>query len=422
MRTLTQEEFMKAANRYEVLQKIEKGLLRIAEASHLLGLSLRQIKRLRKRMNQGGLKALFSQRTHRAPNRVPEAEVLKILNLRRETYRAYNLLHFRDILKMRHGIKRSREFYRRLFLLKKLYSPQIQRRKPKHRKRFEAPQAGLLIQRDTSIHLWVPGADQPWKLILDLDDHSRKITGALFSYKDDVLSNMEVAWETISSHGLPLAYYTDNNPIFNPLNKKPKTGMYHFYRARSGQDRETVSQFKRALGELGIQLIHAAPYQPQGKGKIERLFRFMQDRLVNEMITAKVSTIHEANKYLKKWISWYNHHHLHSITKMIPQVRYEKSNAFRKFPKTLALKEVFCLKTSRQVKGDNTISLEGRTYQIPANAYRLSYVRAQVEVRVYLDQSMKIFYKNQEIAAYRRKKPMRLKSTQGGDILALHLG
>lgn len=400
------EDLMRAGNRFEVLTRIEKGLLKVVEAAQILGVTPRQTRRLRRKMEHWGLKGLFYRRDHGAPNKIPDKELDEILKLRRGLYRTFNVLHFRDILKMRHGIERSREFYRRLFILHKLANPQRQRkRKPKHRIRFEMPQAGMLIQRDTSIHLWIPGADKSWKLILDLDDHSRKITGAFFSEKDDVLSNMLVTWETLSTHGLPLAYYTDNNPIFNPLNKKPKQGMYHFYQVRSGEEKETLSQFKRALQELGIQCIHATPYQPQGKGKIERIFRFMQDRLVKEMTAEKVTTIHEANKYLRKWVRWYNNHHLHSETKMIPQERLLKNNAFRKLPQDLDLDQVLCLKYQRHVKADNTFDLHGETYQLRANEYRLSYAKTHVEIRIYMNQKMKVFFKKQPVGCVRYQKP-----------------
>lgn len=413
------EGIMKAMNRYEVLNRVEKGKLTSGEAAKLLGVHPRHLRKLRRRVEASGLKGLLFRREHRPLNRIPDEERVKILDLRQDVYRSYNILHFRDMLKQRHGIERSREFYRRLFLLEQLHTPKIKKRKPKHRQRFEAPQAGILIQRDTSIHVWVPGADHPWKLILDLDDHSRKITGAYFSEHDDVLSNMLVAWETISTHGLPVAYYTDNNPIFNPLNKKPKQGMYHFYRWREGVETETVSQFKRALRELGINAIHATPYQPQGKGKIERIFRFMQGRLVNEMSTAGVTNIHQANKYLRKWVSWYNHHHLHSVTKMTPQKRYLKNKAFRRLPKGLNLAQIFCLKYTREVKHDNTFQLEGQTYQIPPNPYRLCYAKTKVEIRIYLNKTMKVFYQNQQVGSFKpgpSNQPERafFRSTQEG--------
>jgi hypothetical protein len=256
-----------------------------------------------------------------------------------------------------------------------------------------------LIQRDTSIHVWVPGAREAWRLIVDLDDHSRFITAALFSHHDDVLSNMEVSWMTISRYGTPFAYYTDNNPIYNPLNKKPKCGMYSFYRMRSKEERETLSQWKRAVKELGIECIHSTPYQPQGKGKIERLFRFMQDRLVNELILSKVSSIDEANKVLQRWVAWYNSCHLHSVTKELPTVRFRKNAVFSALPKQLKLEDIFCIKHTRQVKADNTISYEKRIYQIEPNDYRISYAKAKVEIRINLAKKLKIFYKHHEIGA-----------------------
>lgn len=420
---MRERDIMRAANRYEVLTKIEHGVLKVIEAAKILGLSKRQVQRLRRRVEVGGLKGLMHRRGHRAPNRVSREEMEKIIALRRDRYRKYNLSHFTDVMKMRHRIKRSREFYRRLFLLEKLYSPQpVKKRKKKHRKRFEAPRAGVLIQRDTSVHLWVPGLDKPWKLIVDLDDHSRKITGALFSERDDVLSNMLVSWETLSTHGIPFAYYTDNNPIYNPKNKKPRSGMYQLYRMQIGEIKETTSQFKRALKELGIECIHSTPYQPQGKGKIERLFRFMQDRLVNELEEAGVKTIAEANKYLKRWVEWYNHAHVHSITKQIPNERYLANNAFRPLPGDVDLEQIFCLKYEHKVKADNTFQHEGRTYQIKRNEYRISYAKAKVEVRIYLSGIMKVFYKKQEVGRYRYKPCKNMQLPTGGDILALQLG
>lgn len=395
------EDVMKAERRYEVLLKLMKGLLNTKEASVFLDLHPRQVRRLRRRVECDGLKGLLYLRSHRSWNQVDPKEKDQILELRKGVYRTYNLLHFRDVLKQRHGIDRSREYYRKLCLKEKLYqSPFKKKRRVKHRIRFEAPQAGILIQRDTSIHFWIPGAKKALKLILDLDDHSRKITAAYFSESDDVLSNMLVAWETISSCGVPVAYYTDNNPIFNPLNKKPKSGMYQFYRWREGEEKESITQFKRALKELGIQCIHATPYQPQGKGKIERIFRFMQDRLVQEMITEKVQDIHQANKYLRKWVKWYNRFHLHSTTKMIPEKRFQKNNAFRRLPKTLDLKEIFCLKQTREVKADHTFQLKGQTWQIEADEYRISYAKAKIETRIYLNKKLKAYYQGRELKCY----------------------
>lgn len=414
------EDIMRAGNRLEIITKVEKELLTMEEAAALLGMSKRHLRRLRRRSEQGGLKGLLYERVHEAWNKVSAEERAEIVDLRKDRYRSFNVSHFRDMLKDRHGIDRSHEFLRKLLYKEKLVDPRLpKRRRKRHRKRFEAPRAGVLIQRDTSIHLWVPGAERPWKLILDLDDHSRKITGAVFSERDDVLSNMLVCWETLSTHGLPFAYYTDNNPIYNPKNKKPREGMYQLYRLQQGEVGETLSQWKRALQELGIACIHATPYQPQGKGKVERIFGFMQDRLVNEMADAKVRTISQANKYLRKWVKWYNTKHLHSTTKQIPQERFLRNNAFRPLPGDVELNEIFCLKYERKVKADNTFQHEGKVYQIKRNEYRISYAKAKIQVRIYLSGKMKAFYDKREIGVYHYNPPKKLTLPSGEDILAL---
>lgn len=415
-----EQNIMRAAHRYEVILKVAKGMLTMEEAAACMGLTSRHLRRLKRAAKEKGLKGLIRQGGRLPWNAVSDEEKCKVIALRKKYYREFNVAHFRDILKIRHGIDRSHEFYRQLLLKEKLCAPRVlKRRTRKHRRRFEAPRAGVLVQRDTSIHLWVPGAKKAWKLILDLDDHSRKITGAIFSERDDVLSNMLVSWETISTHGIPFAYYTDNNPIYNPKNKKPRSGMYQLYRMQHGEVKETISQFKRALKELGIECIHSTPYQPQGKGKIERIFRFMQDRLLNEMALAKVRTISQANKYLKKWVEWYNSCHLHSSTKQIPNERYLAGNTFRPLPGDSDLDQIFCLKYERTVKADNTFQHEGRTYQIKRNEYRIGYAKAKVEVRIHLSGKMRVLYKNREIGVYNYNPPKSLTLPSGEDIFAL---
>jgi transposase len=408
MSRIKERDIMQAANRFEVLLKVENGSLTNKECGQLLGLSRRQIIRLKKRLAESGLKNLILGKRGPKKGLVSEKERALIVQLKEEKYADYNLLHFRDQLKRYHKITRSYEFIRKLLIDCKLHKIKKSRvAKRKHRQRFEACEAGLLVQRDTSIHLWVPSMGKHLKLILDLDDHSRKIVGSYFSEHDDVLSNMLVSWETISTHGLPTSYYMDNNPIYNPIRhqqSKPKHYSFYRYRHIDQDTKETLPQFKRALKELGIECIHSTPYQPQGKGKVERIFRFMQDRLVNEMATTKVKDIKGANKALEKWVNWYNHNHVHRITQMIPNERYLLKNSFRELKPGIELEKIFSLKYTRKVECDNTISFEGKTYQIKAKAYRISYVRAQVEVSITMNNKLQIYYKNRCIGDYPYKR------------------
>jgi len=414
-----EQGLMKAGNRFEVILKTMESKMTNSEASHLLNLSVRQLQRLKLKIHDHGLKGLFYNRSHVPQNKVSVADQEIILNLRTAHYKNYNLLHFQDVLQRQHGLSFSYEFIRRLLHKHNLQGQSKNRRPQKrHRQRFEMPSSGLLVQRDTSIHLWVPFLDEPLKLILDLDDHSRAIVGASFSYHDDVLSNMLVAWETVVTQGLPVSYYMDNNAIYNPIRRLPK--QYNFFRYRRVDDdtSQTLPQFKRALLELGIQCIHSTPYQPQGKGKVERIFHFLQDRLINEMNTANVKNIDEANAYLKKFVNWYNHHHVHRVTKMIPQERLLLNNSFRPLPENIDLNEVFCLKYTRRVGNDNTIRFEGRTYQIQPNAFRLSYAKAEVEIRITMRHKLMVYYKNRVIGEFEYKPRNNKHLSLGGDILA----
>lgn len=398
---MERDVLMRFANRYEVLLKALEGVITTREASGLLGKSYRQTLRLKVRVEQEGLPGLFYHRSHPDPKRVSDPVCQRVLDLKRQ-YPDYNLSHFRDTLASEHGISLSLEFYRKLLFEKGLHQVRrFKRGKIPHRKRFEASQAGLLVQRDTSIHFWRPGSEKPWKLILDLDDCSRTITGALFSLQDDVLSNLEVTRQTLMAYGLPAAYYLDNNPIFHKISRLPQTYQYFRYQR---PEEASVPQFKRALDELGVRMINATPYQPQGKGKIERLFRFLQDRLLKEMAFRKVRTLEEANRDLRRFVGWYNSRWKHGTTGEIPSLRLAKNNGFKPLPQGFDLAQVLCLKYPRQVKADNTIQLDGQTYQIPPNAHRISYAKAKVEARVYLNGRMQIFHQNNPIASYKQLK------------------
>lgn len=385
----------KAGNRFEVIQKQKQGLMTVKEASALLKMTPRHFLRIKK-TSEKGLKFLLDERRGSHQKRVSEEEKMKILKLKRDTYVRFNTKHFQYVLSQKYGIKRSYEYLRKILKENCLASPKHRRRKKKRqRKRFEAKAGGFLVQRDTSIHMWLPYHKKPLKLIVDIDDHSRKITAALFSYHDDVLSNMAVTQQTIVTHGVPIAYYMDNNPIYNPIKRLPKQLDFYRYRNSDNGEEKIITQFKRSLHDLGIECIHSTPYEPQGKGKVERLFRFMQDRLLEEMLIENVSTLQEANEFLRKWVDWYNHSHVHRTTGMIPNQRLIENNKFKEYEGTNEdLSKIFCLKDTRVVSNDHTISFEGKIYQLKPKNRQLILARKKVELRISLNYRLKIYYEN----------------------------
>jgi hypothetical protein len=148
------------------------------------------------------------------------------------------------------------------------------------------------------------------------------------------------------------------------------------------------TQFARALEELGVRIIYA--YSPQAKGRIERKFGVFQDRPCSELRLHNISTLEDANRYL--WEKFMPKHN-----QMFSRTAKEPGSAYRQIPKGLVLKDVFCLKEERTVAGDNTISYNGRAFQIRPNEYRLSYCKAKVEVHEYLDGSINIFYQGKKL-------------------------
>jgi hypothetical protein len=237
-----------------------------------------------------------------------------------------------------------------------------------------------MVQFDTSDHDWLEGRGSRLYLIVGVDDATNKVAGAKFVLADGVKQNMEVFKDIVQRRGIPLSVYVDCGSNF-------KTTRYQSTEYQlKGEYPDT--QFARALGELGIRIIYA--YSPQAKGRIERKFGVFQDRLCSELRLHNISTLEEANRYLwEKFIPKHN--------QMFSRTAKEPGSAYRSLPKGLSLKDVFCLKEERTVAGDNTISYQGKTFQILPNEYRFSYCKAKVEVHEYLHGSINIFYQGKKL-------------------------
>jgi hypothetical protein len=191
---------------------------------------------------------------------------------------------------------------------------------------------------------------------------------------------MEVFWDLVRRRGIPLSVYVDRGSNFKTT------------RHQSIEDQlkgeYPLTQFARALEELGVKMIYA--HSPQAKGRIERKFGVFQDRLCSEFRLHNISTLEDANHYLwEKFIPRHN--------RMFSRTAKEPGSAYRPLPKGLSLKDIFCLKAERVVAGDNTISYNGKTFQILPNEYRSSYYKAKVEVHEYLGDSINIFYRGKKL-------------------------
>lgn len=369
---------MKEQKRLQVISELEAGRVTGREAAELIGVSVRQARRLLAAYRQKGVEAVAHGNRGRVPaTRTPEVIRDTVLSLARTTYRDYNDQHFTEELAEQHGLMLSRSTVRRIRRQAGLASPH-RRRAPRHRRRRERyPQAGMLLQIDGSDHDWLEGRGPRLTLIAAIDDATNEVPYALFREQEDAAGYFLLVRQIAASHGLPLALYADRHTIFqSPL----QASIDQQLRGEAPQ-----SQFGRLLAELAIQLIAAR--SPQAKGRIERLFGTFQDRLVKALRQAGATSLAEANLVLAYFLPAFN--------RRFCKPAAQPGSQYRPLPDHLNSDQVFCFKHERTVAHDNTVSFAGVTLTIPAGPDRLSYAKARVEVQQYLDGRIGICYQGQ---------------------------
>jgi transposase len=374
---------MNEIKRMHILQKMVEQQMTASQAAELLGLSLRQIRRLVAKYRQQGASGVVHGNRGRAPsNQIRQEVQSKILELAENEYRDYNDCHFTEELAEKHGIQLSRSSVRRIRRQAKLKSPR-KRRSPRHRScRERRAQAGMLLQTDGSRHNWLEGRG-PWlSLIAYIDDATNEVSGAVFRDEEDAAGYFLGLQEICLQNGIPGAIYADQHTIFQSPTKAT------LEQELAGE--QPRSQFGRLLAELGIELIVAR--SPQAKGRIERLWGTFQDRLVKALREAGASNREEANQVLKGFLPRYNQRF---------QVKPDQEGmAYVPWPKQYKAKDYFCFKHTRTVTNDNTIPFNGHRLQIPPGTKRKSYAKAKVEVQQHLDGRLEIHYQGKRLATF----------------------
>jgi len=262
---------VKEQKRLVVVLEVEAGRMIGREAAEVLGLSLRQVRRLIAAYQREGAAGLAHGNRGRPSSRTtPEEVQSRILELARSDYQDYNDTHFTEKLAEQHGIRVSRSTVRRLRRSIGQGSPR-KRRPPRHRRRRQRyAQPGMLLQLDGSPHDWLEGRGPTLALIAAIDDATNEVPYALFREAEDAAGYFELMQAISQSHGLPQAVYADRHTIFQSPAKATIEQQLAGELPRS--------QFGRLMDELAIELIQAR--SPQAKGRVERLFGTLQDRLV----------------------------------------------------------------------------------------------------------------------------------------------
>jgi transposase len=368
--TLSQKELQ----RVTVISACMQGNLACARAAELLDLSPRHIKRLKARYRLGSAAALaHASRGRPSHRRLPDAVRERILQLSRTRYAGFNDHHLCEKLVEHEGFSLSRETLRRLLRQHGIGSPR-KRRPPAHRqRRLRSARIGELVQLDGSPHDWLEGRGPLLTALGMQDDATGKILAAQFFPSETTSAYLCLLRQLLGRHGVPLAFYGDRSGIFVRNDHR-----WTVEEQLAGKRQPT--QFGRALDQLGVTFI--AAHSPQAKGRIERLWGLLQDRLTSELRLAKASDIDSANAVLRKFIADYN--------RRFARLPRETATAWREAPENL--ERICCFVHERIVSNDNVVQWDGRRFQIPQQARRFSFAGAKIHIYQALDGRLSFFY------------------------------
>ena len=270
-------------------------------------------------------------------------------------------------------------------------------RKKAHDREVVTTAIGALIQHDASHHRWSPYAGERWVLITSLDDFSRKILYADFFEQESTWAHIKAAESVMLTYGIPLRYYVDSLRVFRFVQGRDSVWRKHVL-----QTDEADPQWRQVMRTVGVDVAYAL--SPQAKGKIERPYRWLQDRIVRTCAIEKLTAINDVRAVLKEELNRYNNHQVHSTTGEVPSIRFEKARKegkclFRPFalPKPYtSTKDVFCLRETRMTNGYRKISLSNHEIVVPnvplreeVNVHLVPDVeRGAVEIRIWWENRM----------------------------------
>jgi transposase len=354
----------------DILGRYESNEFNQIEAAELLGVSERTFRRWCQRFEDGGEAGLLDRRLGRASGkRVPLDREHEVETLYRTRYSGFTVRHFHEHLVRDHHFNWGYT-WTKTFLQSKGLVEHAKRRGAHRRKRPRRPLPGMMLHQDGSPHEWLTGQDA-MDLIVTMDDATSTIYSAFLTPEEGTASSFRGLSEVFAAHGLPLSLYTDR-------------GSHYFFTPEAGGpvDRKRLTQVGRALAHLGVE--HIPAYSPQARGRSERMFQTLQDRLVKELALAGITTVAAANAFIRDV-------YLPAHNARFAVRAEQEGSAFVAIP-GVDLNEILCVQEERQVGNDNTVTFHRHRLQIPSSPLRAHFVKARVRVRQYQDGSHAIFH------------------------------
>lgn len=363
----------------DVLSRWERGSLSMMEAGELLGMSERQFRRYRDRYDENGLEGLLDRRLGKpSPKQVPARELRLMLDLYRDAYRGWNVKHFHEHLVRDHNFRWGYTWVKTQLHAAGLVD-RAQRRGAHRRKRERKPCEGMMLHQDGSRAAWLD--DQPMlDLIVTMDDATSTIYSAFLVEEEGTASTLRALLEVFGAHGLPSSFYTDR-------------GSHYFFTPKAGEevDKNRLTQVGRALDRLGIE--HIPAYSPQARGRSERMFGTLQDRLPKELKLAGIRDVEAANRFIREVYL-----PAHNARFARPPTLAESALVIVRDPVGLA--DILCVQEDRVVARDNTVAYGGLRLQLPQNRARAHYVKAHVKLRQYPNGTLAVFHGPRLLARY----------------------
>jgi transposase len=364
----------------DVYGRLQQRRLSQAEAAEILGISERSFRRWRDRFEDEGAAGLLDRRLGKTSARqAPGDQVQAMLRLYRERYPGFTAKHFHDKLRQHHNFTLGYT-WTKLRLQGAGLVAKAERRSAHRKKRPRRPLTGMLLHQDGSSHRWLPALDQELDLIVTLDDATSEIYSAFLVDQEGTMSSFQALAEVIGAHGLPCALYTDR-------------ASHYFLTPKAGEKvaKDQLTQVGRALAQLGIE--HIPAYTPEARGRSERAFGTLQDRLPKELQLAGITTLAAANRFIRETYLP-DHNARFAVSPEHPETAFVTDAAG-------VHRDILCVQEERVVGNDNTVRYRGLSLQIPPSPLRPHFVKARVRVHDYPDGTLAIFHGPRCLARYR---------------------
>jgi hypothetical protein len=361
-------------SKYDVINNLINKKINGTDASRQLGLTTRQIRRLKVLVNKKGVEGIiYKSRGQKSNRQINCLTLKKVKELLKEKYYDFGPTFAAEKLEEDDGIKLGKETVRSVMVNLKLWTVKSRKGgKIKHVWRARKDNEGEMQQFDGSYHIWF--GDEESCLLLSVDDATGKITYAKFDYNESTMAVFGFWTEYFSKNGLPLSIYLD------------KFSTYKINHKNAVDNKDMITQFQRAMNQVGVKTIPA--HSPEAKGRVERMNETLQDRLVKELRLAGITTIEEANKFLETYIPKFN-----AKFAVIPKRR---KNLHKKLDKQIEknLPQTFSIQNTRIVNNDYTIMFKNNFFQLSKKQPTTVYKKDSVIVEEHLDGQIKLCLRN----------------------------